>query len=103
MAHGCATRRDLEAAAVVFKGDILETETDRRGGPVEVADVQVGTEGEVVSDVTVANRDVAQALVKVVRLEVNSEIVILFGLARRTARKSRKYHYFTLKWIRAPI
>ena len=24
-----------------------------------------------------------------------SEIVILFGLARRTARKSRKYHYFT--------
>ena len=23
------------------------------------------------------------------------EIVILFGLARRTARKSRKYHYFT--------
>ena len=24
-----------------------------------------------------------------------SEIVILFGLARRTARKSRKHHYFT--------
>ena len=24
-----------------------------------------------------------------------SEMVILFGLARRTARKSRKYHYFT--------
>ena len=27
--------------------------------------------------------------------EVCAEIVILFGLARRTARKSRKYHYFT--------
>ena len=26
-----------------------------------------------------------------------TEIVILFGLARRTARKSRKYHYFT--WV----
>ena len=26
---------------------------------------------------------------------VRSEIVILFGLARRTARKSRKYHYST--------
>ena len=25
-----------------------------------------------------------------------SEIVILFGLARRTARNSRKYHYFTI-------
>ena len=24
-----------------------------------------------------------------------AEIVMLFGLARRTARKSRKYHYFT--------
>ena len=92
MAHGCATRRDLEAAAVVFKGDVLEHETDRRGGPVEVADVQVGTEGEVVSDVTVANRDVAQALVKVVRLEVN--IVILFGLARRTARQIEKASLF---------
>ena len=31
---------------------------------------------------------------------LSSEIVILFGLARRTARKSRKYHYFTL--VRAP-
>ena len=94
MAHGCATRRDLEAAAVVFKGDVLEHETDRRGGPVEVADVQVGTEGEVVRDVTVANRDVAQALVKVVRLEVNSDIVILFGLARRTARQIEKVSLF---------
>ena len=26
---------------------------------------------------------------------VEAEIVMLFGLARRTARKSRKYHYFT--------
>ena len=25
----------------------------------------------------------------------SSEMVILFGLARRTARKSRKHHYFT--------
>ena len=29
-----------------------------------------------------------------------SEIVILFGLARRTARKSRKYHYSTVFWMR---
>ena len=27
--------------------------------------------------------------------EETAEIVILLGLARRTARKSRKYHYFT--------
>ena len=28
------------------------------------------------------------------------EIVILLGLARRTAGKSRKYHYFTLDFLR---
>ena len=32
------------------------------------------------------------AVVKLLMTSVESEIVILFGLARRTARKSRKYH-----------
>ena len=37
------------------------------------------------------------------RVNARSAIVILFGLARRTARKSRKYHHFTVQQVRSAL
>ena len=63
-----------------------------------IAAIQPGLQAvtSIVVGGAVPNRHILKVVIRAVRLQVYpAEIVILFGLARRTARKSRKYRYFT--------
>ena len=74
---------------------------DRRG-VVHLGGGYVDPSALVAEKVAALKRDVDEAVVRVVGLDVEApEIVILFGSARRTARKSRESMATLRSWRRA--